>query len=112
VLKTDGIHFASENNATVLRPLFDGLMKVFPVWFEEAGEEAIISLKMVEGWVKDLPVTIDSETVVFLPPHLLNCFSATLAWHILAITNRVFATVPVLKHNGGLIVFRLQKTGG
>lgn len=111
VLSPGGIHFASENNATVFRRLFDGLMKLLPIWYEEAGEQALISRRMVERWVSGLPVLIDSETVVFVPPHVLNLFSAKSARRILDFTNSLFGAIPGLKQNGGLIVFRIQKVG-
>jgi hypothetical protein len=44
-LKSDGIYFGSENNASVFRNLFDILQKISPIWSEEAGPEALISRK-------------------------------------------------------------------
>jgi len=112
VLKGGGIHFVLENNATVFRPLFDWLMKVVPIWHEEAGEEALISRQMVEAWVEGLPARIDSGTIVFLPPHMFNFLPPKSARRLLDVTNRLLGKIPGIKQNGGLIVFRIQKPRG
>ena len=109
VLKEGGIHFASENNATIFRRIFDVLMKVMPIWHEEAGEEALISREMAEDWVNGLPAQIDSETIVFLPPHLFNLFAPGSARKLLDVTNSLFGAIPGIRENGGLIVLRIQK---
>jgi ubiquinone/menaquinone biosynthesis C-methylase UbiE len=111
VLKPGGIHFASENNKTVFRKIFDITMRIMPIWYEEAGEEALISLQMVEAWSRNLPVRFERQTIVFLPPHLFNIFSASRARRLLDLTNRIFGALPALRDNGGLIVFRLHKIG-
>lgn len=109
VLKVGGIHFASENNASSMRLLFDLMMRYLPIWHEEAGEEALISRKMVDSWARGLPVKIESETIVFLPPHVFNLFSQKRASQILNATNMLCGKMPWLRQNGGLIVFKLQK---
>jgi hypothetical protein len=111
VLKSGGVHLGSENNKTALRGAFDALMKLLPIWSEEAGEEPLISEKMLHGWAKGLPLGIEAGTMVFLPPHLFNLFGADAAQGLLSASDAVARSVPWLRDNGGLIVFKATKTG-
>ena len=110
VLQSGGIHFGSENNATVFRSLFDWLMQISPLWYEEAGDEPLISRAMLDEWTRGLPTTIHCETRVFLPPHLANVFSAGTSTNIIRAMDALFGTIPWIKENGGLIIFRIHKS--
>jgi ubiquinone/menaquinone biosynthesis C-methylase UbiE len=48
LLRPGGIFFASENNKSAFRGLFDVMMKLVPLWTELAGEEPVISAEMVQ----------------------------------------------------------------
>jgi hypothetical protein len=111
VLKPGGVHLGSENNKTALRGAFDALMKLLPIWSEEAGDEPLISEEMLRGWAEGLPLRIETGTAVFLPPHLFNLFSADAAKGLLSASDAFGRALPWLRDNGGLIVFTATKTG-
>ena len=108
VLKPHGIHFAVENNRSAFRAIFDLTMRFYPLWIEEAGAQPMLSREMVTDWAKDLPVRHESETSVFLPPHLLNALG-TYAIPLLDWSDRFFSHIPGWRHHGGQLVFTLQK---
>jgi SAM-dependent methyltransferase/uncharacterized protein YbaR (Trm112 family) len=110
ILKPGGIYFGVENNKTSLRWIFDLMMKIMPLWVEEAGAAPLISENMLKGWAAGLPVDIHCETSVFLPPHLFNLFSFHAARAVLDCSDRVCGKVPWLRTNGGQIVYHLSKT--
>ena len=109
LLKPGGIHFALENNKTVFRPLFDILMKLRPIWTEEAGKEPLISRPMVEDWLRGLPTKLITGTTVFLPPHLFNLLRPSGARWLLRVTDAIFSHVPGLGRQGGEIVIEIEK---
>jgi ubiquinone/menaquinone biosynthesis C-methylase UbiE/uncharacterized protein YbaR (Trm112 family) len=108
ILKPDGIHFAVENNKSAFRKIFDLLMMVWPLWVEEAGTQPLISRQMVTDWTKDLPVMVESETSVFLPPQLVNLFGR-LAIPLVEYSDRLFSLIPFWNRHGGQLVFKIKK---
>ncbi len=79
--RVGGVHFASENNKSAFRSVFDLLMKVKPLWVEEAGQE----------------------------PHLVDALGDRLGAALLTVTDAVGASLPLIRRNGGLIVFEVEK---
>jgi hypothetical protein len=95
----------------MFRGIFDLLMKLKPLWTEEAGEEPLISKSMIQEWNKGIPVQITCSTNVFFPPHLFNLVGERIARPLLAATDRLFSSIPGLGRQGGLVVFEIQKSG-
>jgi len=108
VLKPGGLHFAVENNKSAFRPIFDFLMKILPLWVEEAGSQPLISRAMVDGWTRNLPVAVESQTSVFLPPQLVNLLGS-LAIPVIEYSDRIFSKIPVWGRHGGQLVFTIRK---
>lgn len=109
VLKPGGIYFGSENNVTIFRKVFDLLMKLRPIWREEAGEQALISQRNITEWMEGVPVSFSCRSSVFLPPHLVNMFGHRAARVALAASDKLFRLIPGLRDQGGLIVFEARK---
>jgi len=109
LLKVGGIHFALENNKTLFRPLFDMLMKLRPIWTEEAGKEPLISAGMVKDWMRGLPAKVTTTTTVFLPPHLFNLLGHGGAKRLLGMTDAICLRVPGLAGQGGEIVIEITR---
>ena len=109
VLKPGGLYFGSENNVTIFRWIFDLLMKLKPIWKEEAGDQALISRRHIQKWLEGLPISFNGRSSVFLPPQLLNLLGHGSAPGALALSDRLFTAVPGLRDQGGLIVFEVGK---
>lgn len=109
LLVPGGVHLAFENNESAARPLFDMMMKWLPLWTEEAGREPLISQSMVRNWIQPLPVRFTVATSVFVPPHLLNWLGHKAADIVLRATDAIAGSLPVIRDQGGLIVFELEK---
>jgi len=110
VLKSGGVHLASENHTSFLRPIFDWMMKAAPLWTEEAGQEPLISKAMLERWHSGLPVSLKARYSVFLPPHLFNLLGARIAYYVMRLTDAIAASIPGLRKAGGLILHEARKT--
>lgn len=111
ILVPGGSHFAVENNQTLFRGIFDLLMKIYPLWVEEAGAEPLISRAMVERWCQGLPVEITSQTSIFLPPHLFNLLGVNLARGAVDWSDRFFSLIPGIRAHGGQLVLQIKKLG-
>jgi len=110
VLRDGGLHLALENNLTAMRPLFDLMMKLLPLWSEEAGREPLISRAMIVTWLSALPVRVTSATSVFVPPHMLNWLGRRGADAVLRVSDAMCRQLPLVRDLGGLIVFAVEKT--
>jgi ubiquinone/menaquinone biosynthesis C-methylase UbiE/uncharacterized protein YbaR (Trm112 family) len=109
VLKPGGVYFGSENNQTIFRKVFDFLQKLRPLWFEEAGPEALISAEKLNTAFSGTGVSIQTHTSVFLPPHLINLMKETTAYRWLRFFDGIGQCLPFIRNNGGLILIRGQK---
>lgn len=103
VLKAGGRYFGCENNKTILRRWFDLLMKIYPLWQEDAGKEPLISEKMIKDWLNGTSLAGRINSNVFIPPHFINLFSNKIAIKLLKATNSLGSRIPYLRHHGGLI---------
>jgi SAM-dependent methyltransferase/uncharacterized protein YbaR (Trm112 family) len=112
ILVPGGIYFASENNRSMFRGIFDLLMKIHPLWIEEAGAEPTMSRRMFDDWCRGLPVTLTSETSIFLPPHLVNLFPFNIARRLVEWTDRVVLHIPIVRNHGGIIFVHITKLPG
>lgn len=110
VLRPDGVHLGSENNDTAFRWIFDAVMRLFTIWHEEAGEEPLISHKMLADWTSGLEVKSEVSTSVFVLPHVFNLLGFSGAAKLLSLTDRIGKFLPWIKSNGGLIVFEITKS--
>jgi ubiquinone/menaquinone biosynthesis C-methylase UbiE/uncharacterized protein YbaR (Trm112 family) len=109
VLKPGGVYFGSENNQTLFRRVFDLMMKLSPLWHEEAGTQPLIGAADLREWFRGTPVRVRTGTQVFVPPHLVNLLGRRWGSLLLGLADRVGGLLPVIRHNGGLIVIRGER---
>lgn len=109
VLKVGAAYFGSENNVTVFRGIFDLLMKLRPIWKEEAGDQPLISRRHIQKWLEGLPLSFECRSSVFLPPQLLNLLGHGSASRALAVSDKLLTAIPGLRDQGGLVVFEVIK---
>ena len=112
ILKPGGIYFGSENNHTIFRSIFDFLQRIYPIWFEKAGPEALISAKRLKELFDGEKVTVSTKTAVFIPPHIINIIGDKAGYYLLAITDKIGQTIPLINQKGGLITIIVQKENG
>jgi SAM-dependent methyltransferase/uncharacterized protein YbaR (Trm112 family) len=103
VLAGGGCYLGVENHTTPLRPAFDALMRLFPIWLEEAGPEAQMSADQLSEWSAGTGLQISTEPIVFVPPHLCNWIGYRPARALLRITNALFSRIPGVRRWGGLV---------
>jgi SAM-dependent methyltransferase len=111
VLRPGGLYFGSENNRTVFRRLFDLLMKLNPLWHEEAGAQPLIAAGDLRRWFAGTPVQTTSGTRVFVPPHLVNLLGGRWGRRLLRLTDLLGRWTPFVRNHGGLIMIQGRHTG-
>ena len=112
-LKADGRLIGMENNRSLLRPLFDKLMKWKRLWNEEADpEHFIISARELHAWFAKAGVKGKAWTRVYVPPHVFNVLPDRAGEWLLRVTDALGQRTPGLRHNGGLVFFSGEKTSG
>lgn len=109
VLTGGGRYFGKENNATPLRPLFDWLQRLRPLWFEEAGPEQLISPAALRSWAAEAGLSIEVEPEVFLPPHAFGRMGEARARRVLDATDRLGRRTPLVRGWGGLLAIEGRK---
>lgn len=109
VLFPGGRFLALENHASVVRFVFDFLMRRNKLWVEEAGSHPLFKLEELRKMAKDTSFSAEITTSIFLPPHLLNIFGYSRAKKIIALTDRMFGRLPLTRAFGGQVVLKAMK---
>jgi ubiquinone/menaquinone biosynthesis C-methylase UbiE len=103
VLRRGGWYLGVENNSTPLRPLFDLLMRLRPIWLEEAGPRPTLGAVELDRWCDGTGLSFRTRAIVFLPPHLCNLLGYRASRRLLRLTDRLFNGIAVIRSWGGLI---------
>ena len=109
VLRPGGFYLGSENNESVFRGAFELLQRLSPLWYEEAGPEALLSDRRFAESFAQTSMSLTSFTSVFLPPHLLNLLPPRVATPLLGAADRLARAIPLLRRQGGLILAEGRK---
>lgn len=107
-LRPGGFHFFSENNKSFVRPVFDLMMKLWPLWHEEAGSHSLISEQDIIDWHRGMGVETDFFYSMFVPPHLEKLVGRNLK-SLVSVTDKVFGQMPWVCRLGGFISGSVRK---
>ena len=107
LLRPGGQYLFSENNCSALRPIFDLMMKIYPLWHEEAGEMPLISELNLKKFLANF--SFDIRYSVYVPPHLVDMLGMRYGAFLVAATNRMFEKIPAVRRLGGIIYGAAQK---
>ena len=103
VLGPGGCYIGVENNTTPLRPIFDALMRLRPIWLEEAGAHAQIGMDDLHRWSDGTDLRLSTRAIVFVPPHLCNLIGYRASRRLVQLIDWLFGRIPFLRRWGGLI---------
>ncbi|MBN2107160.1 MAG: methyltransferase domain-containing protein [Deltaproteobacteria bacterium] len=108
-LKSGGLYLGSENNASIFRAIFDAMMKLKPLWREEAGSEPLMNSQKFLSWFNGLDIELRIKTMLYLPPHLINILGHAAAERAFKTTDAMFGHIPIINKQGGLILVEGRK---
>lgn len=112
LLKQGGRYFGKENNKSPLRPLFDWLQRLRPLWVEEAGPEQLIAPDEITEWARAAGIELAVEPAVYLPPHVFARLNESQARRLLEVSDRFCSRIPFVKEWGGLLVIEGVRQAG
>lgn len=109
VLSHNGYFYALENNKTILRGIFDYLMKKNRLWNELGGKEPLLNIKNVKKLCKKIGLKVSINTSTFLPPHLFEYLTEETAYVLLTSSDWFFLKIPYLRNLGGQLIIKGEK---
>jgi ubiquinone/menaquinone biosynthesis C-methylase UbiE/uncharacterized protein YbaR (Trm112 family) len=109
VLQSKGQIYALENNRSMFRGLFDLLVKMRKLWEEHPSDHYVMSPEEVKAWGRDAGLDINTQTMIYLPPHLVNPLGASGAERAIGWSERILGSLPILRRHGGLLYIRGTK---
>lgn len=109
VLKSGGQFFIHDNHTSKLRWIFDLVMKMLPLWKEDAAKEPLFSFARMGKMLIKANLKAKYQSAVFLPPHIYNILGDKDAKTFLNFSNKLMSKIPWLKDNGGVIIVNGSK---
>jgi SAM-dependent methyltransferase len=110
-LANKGWFYALDPHSSSVRWAFDWLMRVLPLYVEEASEDPLISEPMMREWLSSAGLDGETRLSTYLPPHL---FVLTPEWFnvaLLKVTDGLLNRIPGLRNMAGVIISEAQKCG-
>ncbi len=104
VLRSGGTYFGLENHASPLRLVFDFLQRFIPIWYEKAGTKPIMTERDFHRWFGGTDMNISLGTRTFLPPHLINLLTLSVARLLVGATDAWGSAHAMSAKLGGLLV--------
>lgn len=109
VLVNNGTFFALENNKSMVRFIFDMLMRFDKLWNEAAGDSPLMDMNDVAKWAHDSHCKCDIVCSTFIPPHIFKLLNERAAYWLLTTTDKLFQKIPLIRNHGGQLIIHLTK---
>jgi ubiquinone/menaquinone biosynthesis C-methylase UbiE len=103
-LRPGGQFYLLEPHKSPARFVFDWLMRIRPLWEEEAAEDPLFSETQFREWFAQGNVQADIKISTYLPPHVFYGISQSTGERLLARTDRLFSALPGVRRLGGVII--------
>lgn len=102
-LMSGGLFYSLDPNASVLRFLFDLLMRVWTLYDDEANE-SLVSRKDLCGWLGKVGIRNSCRFSTFLPPHVFYLMGPRARVRLLRVTDYLFRRFPGVRNLAGVII--------
>jgi SAM-dependent methyltransferase len=103
-LRRGGHFYMLEPHKSPVRFIFDWLMRVRPLWQEEASEDPLFTERQFREWLGRGDVRVDIKMSTYLPPHLFYGIGQRPGERLLAWSDRIFSCLPGVRRLGGVII--------
>jgi SAM-dependent methyltransferase/uncharacterized protein YbaR (Trm112 family) len=103
-LRRGGHFYMLEPHKSPVRFFFDWLMRVWPLWQEEASDDPLFSEPQFREWLGRGNVRADIRISTYLPPHLFYHLGQTSGERLLMWSDRLFSSLPGVRRLGGVII--------
>jgi SAM-dependent methyltransferase len=103
-LRRGGQFYMLEPHKSPVRFIFDLLMRVRPLWQEEASADPLFSERQFREWLGRGNVRADIKISTYLPPHLFYHLGQTSGERLLMWSDQLFSSLPGVRRLGGVII--------
>jgi ubiquinone/menaquinone biosynthesis C-methylase UbiE/uncharacterized protein YbaR (Trm112 family) len=110
-LRPGGCFYMLEPHNSPVRFIFDWLMRVRPLWEEEAADEPLFDEAQLRGWLEPHRIRCRIRFSTYLPPHLFYRIGSRMGELLLSGSDRVLSTLPGIRRFAGVIIVEGIKAG-
>ncbi len=103
-LRPGGRWFSLDPNLTPLRAVFDGAMRLVPLWEEEAAESPLQDRTHLLGWCDAAGIDGEAQYTCYVLPHLVSWLPPGAIRRILDATDAVFSRAAGIASWAGVVV--------
>jgi ubiquinone/menaquinone biosynthesis C-methylase UbiE len=103
-LRPGGHFYMLEPHKSPVRFIFEWLMRVRPLWQEEASEDPLFTERQFREWLGRGNIQAEIRWSTYLPPHFFYGVGQRIGELSLKWTDAVFSGVPGLRKLGGVII--------
>jgi len=103
-LKPGGMFYLLEPHASPVRFVFDWLMRLRPLWQEEANDDPLFVEANLKQWLAAAGIRASFRFSTYVPPHLFYFLGQRMGERLLTFSDSVGNAVPGLKRLGGVII--------
>lgn len=109
-LANNGLFYSLDPNDSPVRFIFDFMMRIWRLYYDEASNSPLLSKKQLSKWLADASIEHRVRYSTYLPPHLLYLLSMAANVKLLKFSDYVFNRIPVIRTFGGAIIAEGIKT--
>lgn len=110
-LRPGGCFYMLEPHNSPVRFIFDWLMRVRPLWEEEAADEPLFDEAQLRGWLEPNRIKCRIRLSTYLPPHLFYRIGSRLGELLLTGSDWLLSTLPGIRRFAGVIIVEGVKAG-
>lgn len=103
-LRPGGAFCLVEPHASPLRPVFDALMRLIPLYKEEEHSDARFTAAELETWARSAGLRTRIRLSTYLPPHVWYVLGARVGRALLSVTDAVLSRIPGVRHVAGIVI--------
>ena len=103
-LRQGGHFYMLEPHDSPIRFIFDWLMRVRPLWQEEASDDPLFSEPQFRDWLGRGNVRANIRISTYLPPHIFYGIGQKAGERLLVWSDRFFSSLPGVSRLGGIII--------
>lgn len=103
-LQAGGAFYSQDPHRSPLRFLFDGLMRIWKLYDEEARQDPLLWEEQLAGWLRDAGLTPAIRLSIYLPPHVFKLLSVRASRGLIRATDRCFGALPFTRRWAGYII--------
>jgi len=104
MMTVGGVFYSYDPHRSPARFVFDGLMKIWKLYDEEASDRSLLTEKRLIQMLDKAGIKGKTRISTYLPPHFFYLFGHRSNVKLLKLTDRIFGAIPIVRKLGGMII--------